>query len=177
MHRLGHLVDGDWQPFRHPRVFGIGKRIVAGVPDSDPSVFQRMLSCLSEPFHFLYVLHTPRGEAQPARYQSPLMSISEVEGFLARFGRFLSSDGRFDLWACSPGSDGTVVWDRHVQLFAYGPVEQFASALRSLGFQEGQTLLPGPHEHHYRAELDSLARELIEAIDWSSSPLRPEDEQ
>jgi hypothetical protein len=177
MHRLSHLVDETWQPYRHPRLFSAGERVLAGVPDSDPEVFGRMLSCLSEPFHLLYVLHTPRGEAEPARYQSPLMSASEVEGFLVRFWHYLSSDSRFDLWAHSPSNGGTVVWDRHDQLFAYGPVEQFSSVLRSLGFREGTTCVPSPHQHHYRAEMDCAARELMESINWSSSPLRPEDEQ
>jgi hypothetical protein len=177
MYRLGHLVNGEWIAHVHPAVFESGMRLVAGVPNSDPAIFGRMLECMAPPFHLLYVLHTPRGEGQPGRYQSPLLSLSEVNDFLARYAPFLSADARFDLWAHSPGDDGTVVWDRHDQLFAYGPLDRFANALQSMGFTTGATSIPTPHEHHYRAEFDHLAKQLLTEFDWSHSPLRSEDEQ
>ncbi|WP_454831320.1 hypothetical protein [Pseudoxanthomonas wuyuanensis] len=177
MHRLGHLVNGEWVAHSHPAVFEVGERIVAGVPGGDPSIFERMIECLEAPYYLLYVLHTPRGEAQPGRHQSPALSLSEVKGFLAQFGPFLSADARFDLWAHSPSDSGTVAWDRHNLLFAYGPLARFSTALRSLGFTTGNPSIPVPHEHHYRADFDGLAQDLMAALDWSFSPLRPEDQQ
>ncbi len=177
MHRLTHLVEGRWVPHSHPAVFTTGERIVAGVPNSDPSVFGKLLECLEPPYFLLYVLHTPRGEAEPGRYQSPPVSSAEAYDFLQRFAPFLSADARFDLWAHSPGSHGTVVWDRHDQLFGYGPVAQFSSALTSLGFTAGAPEIPSPHQHHYHAELDHLSADVMRAFEWQMSPLRPEDEQ
>jgi hypothetical protein len=177
MYRMGHLVNGDWVAHSHLPVFESGDRIVAGVPGGDPTIFERMVECLNPPYHLLYVLHTPRGEAQPGRYQSPALSLSDVRDFLVRFSPFLSGDARFDLWAHSPSDSGTIVWDRHNQLFAYGPIERFSTALRSLGFTTGQTSVPSPHEHHYRAEFDNLAKDLVGAFNWSHSPLREEDKQ
>lgn len=177
MYRLGHLVNGEWLAHSYPPVFEAGDRIVAGVPGSDPSIFARMVECMEPPYYLLYVLHSPRGEAEAGRYQSDALSLSEVKGFLAQFGAFLSGDARFDIWAHSPSDNGTVVWDRHDQLFAYGPIEQFSAALQSLGFTAGSPLVPVPHEHHYRAELDHFARDIMSSFNWSYSPLRPEDEQ
>lgn len=125
----------------------------------------------------LLALCTPRGEAEAGRYQSHALSLSEVKGFLAKFGAFLSGDARFDIWAHSASDEGTVVWDRHDILFAYGAIEQFSATLRSLGFSEGSPSVPVPHEHHYRAELDQFAEEIMSSFNWSYSPLRPEDEQ
>lgn len=177
MFRLGHLVEGEWTAHSHPAVFNADGRVHAGVPGGDPVVFERLVACLPPPYHLLYVLHTPRTEAEPGRYQSPELSFDELKAFLERFAPYLSGDGRFELWAYSPTDGGMVVWDRHNQLFGYGPVEAFAAALRALGFTSGQPEIPVPHTHYYRVELDDLAREVIAAFDWSVSPLRPEDEQ
>lgn len=132
---------------------------------------------MSPPYYLLYLLHTPRGEAEPGRYQSPPLSLDELKGFLARFAAFFRADARFDLWAHSPQDDATVVWDRHNLLFGYGPVNRFAEALLSLGFTHGVPQVPVPHEHHYRSEFDHLARDVVAAFDWSVSALSPEDEQ
>ena len=129
MFRLGHLVHGEWVAFSQPAVFECGGRIVAGVAGSDPLVFERLVEQLEPPYYLLYLLHTPRGEAEPGRYQSPKLSLTEVTAFLARFRRFLSADARFDLWAHAPSENATVVWDRHDKLFAYGPLDRYASAL------------------------------------------------
>lgn len=96
---------------------------------------------------------------------------------MAEFGTYLSSDARFDLWLHSPSENATIVWDRHNQLFAYGPLHRFATELRSLGFAEGQSAVPVPHQHHYRSENDTKATDLISWCSWWRSPLRPEDEQ
>jgi hypothetical protein len=96
---------------------------------------------------------------------------------MAQFGAYLSSDARFDLWAYSPTERATVVWDRHNQLFAYGPLEKFTTQLKALGFYGGKADVPVPHQHHYRQEFDVQAAQLLAAVAWSYSPLRPEDEQ
>lgn len=177
MYRLGHLVNGEWVAHSHRPVFHLGERLVAGVPGGDPAVFAALVECLEPPYHLLYVLHTPRGEANAGRYQSPLVSLEQVTEFVTRFKDFLCADARFDLWAHSPSENGTIVWDRHNQLFGYGPVDRLATKLISMGFSAGQSDVPAPHEHHYRAELDGLAKDVIAALNWSYSPLRPQDEQ
>lgn len=177
MHRLGHLVGGQWVAYTHRPVFTADERIVAGVPGSNPALFRHLVGCLEPPYYLLYVLHTPRGEGEPGRYQSPAISRSQIDGFLTTFAALLSGDGRFDLWVHSSLSGGTLVWDRHDRLFGYGPVDRLSDKLTSLGFIEGHPEIPVPHQHYYRAELDSLAKGGMAAFEWSYATLRPEDEQ
>ncbi|MEA9579655.1 hypothetical protein VC218_12295 [Xanthomonas nasturtii] len=177
MYKLGHLEDGQWRAHSHPAVFETTDRVVAGVSGGDPAIFEQLIECMEPPYYLLYVLHTTRGEAEPGRYQSPALEFPEVKAFLARFSAFLSADARYDLWAHSRASLATVVWDRHNQLFAYGPLEKFSARLQAIGFTAGKTAVPTPHEHHYRPEFDQLAKELMAAFNWSFSPLRPEDAQ
>lgn len=177
MYRLGQLVNGEWIAYSHQRLYERKDYIVAGVPGSDPGVFERLVRCMAPPYYLLYVLHTPRGEAPPGRYQSPALSEAEVSGFIERFGSFLRADGRFDLWAHSPSENATLVWDRHDQIFGYGPLDRFSGALEEAGFSVGSPNVPAPHEHHYRVECDHLAKQIMGALDWSFSPLQPADEQ
>lgn len=183
MYRLGHLVEEQWVEHSHPAVFRCHTsesgtpQIVAGVPSSDPTVVLKLAQCLEEPLFLLYVLHTPRGEAEPGRYQSPELPFDEVQELFEEFRPFLSSDGRFDLWLYSPSQQATVVWDRHNLLYGYGPLECYKAALEAASFIEGDLPALGEHTHHYRAELDPYAKALISRFHWLQSPLRPEDEQ
>lgn len=183
MHKLSYLQGNEWIAHTHGACYALPdesaaiRRLTATVPAGDPVVFERLAASMQAPYLLLYVLHTPRGEGEPGRYQSPELSLDELHAFMARFGPYLSADARFDLWAYSPAEQATIVWDRHDQLFGYGPLDRFAAELRALGFNAGDVNVPAPHMHHYRAEYDALANELLEALPWSYSALRPEDEQ
>lgn len=182
MHKVSHLVDGNWVENSSEPVFALKfvggvDRLVASVPAGTSEPFERLVLCMEAPYLLLYVLHTPRGEGEPGRYQCPELSTDEFRSFMKRFGKFLSSDARFDLWAYSPRERSTVVWDRHNELFCYGPIERFTSELLSVGFQAGDLAGSVPHQHHYRPEFDMDATELLERFPWSYSPLREEDEQ
>jgi hypothetical protein len=184
MYKLSHLVDGRWAQHSYRPEFSIGSvggvdRVAAGVPGGDPTPFERLVLSLEEPYLLLYVLHTPRGEGDAGRYQSPELTSAQFRAFVERFGAYLSSDARFDLWAYSPSERATVVWDRHNQLFAYGPLARFDSELSSLGFQqtEWESAASVPHQHHYRVENDADAQAVLAWSEWTRTPLRPEDEQ
>ncbi|MBB3932971.1 hypothetical protein GGR25_004035 [Kaistia hirudinis] len=180
MFRLGHSVDGDWVEHVYPPVYRInekGDRITATIPHGDPSIF-RALALASEPPHLLlYVLHTPRGEGEAGRYQSPELSNEAVADFIDKYAAFLRQDGRFDLWIHAPRASTTIVWDRHNLLHAYGDAERFGERLGELGYRAGEIVVPYPHEHHYHMELDDMAQGLLDDVDWYRTPLRPEDEQ
>ncbi len=183
MNKISHRVAEIWIAHSFAPTFEIitngsdGDHVLAGVPGGDAVPFETLIQCLEPPYLLLYVLHTPRGEGAPGRYQSPPLSFGQVRGFVSQYGAFFSVDSRFDLWAHSPSSRATVVWDRHNQLFGYGPVDSFLRALRSIGFTPGEVSLQFPHVHHYRQEFDDDAAKVMDAFQWSYSPLRPEDEQ
>lgn len=178
MCKLSHLVENEWVEHSFAPIFALEEnRIAGGVPGGDASIFETLVMCLSEPILVLYILHTPRGEADPGRYQSPELSMNDFRAFIGKYRDFLSSDARFDIWAHSSHDHATVVWDRHNKFFAYGPLPKFVSQLQAKGFVEGTIRPLGTHQHHYRAEQDALARSLIDEYQWCYSPLRPEDEQ
>lgn len=177
-----HGDDGDI-PFSHPAVYQVSttpsgiRRVIAGIPDGDAKVFSAIASCLEPPYFVLYVLHTPRGEGEPGRYQSPALSSEEFSEFVEKYADFLKADSRFDIWMHSPNSGGTVVWDRHNLLFAYGHLSSYEQALVELGFTQGTASVDFPHMHFYRAEFDDAAKSLLDYFAWGHKPLQPEDEQ
>lgn len=184
MRKLDYWSGMDWTEHSFSAQFACTgaaagtSRLVVGVPHGNAEIVKSLVSSLEPPYFLLYVLHTPRGEGKPGRYQSPGLSREQLYEFISEFGPFLSGDARFDLWARSPSENATVVWDRHNLLFAYGPLDRYTAVLHSLGFVQGTApKVPEPHAHHYRHELDEDARKLLSVFEWSWSPLRPEDEQ
>lgn len=182
MHKLSYALADSWAPFSHRPVYSMSSadssaRLVAGVPAGDSLPFATLVASLAPPYLLLYVLHTPRGEGAEGRYQSPAISLQEFQDFMGRFGAFLSADARFDIWAYSMEDKATIVWDRHNQIFAYGPIGQYVERLNALGFAAGDPSIPFPHRHHYRQEFDEDAKALLGSLPWSHSMLRPEDEQ
>lgn len=181
MFKLGSLRGDDWVEHSHPPVFkveeGSGGKVWATAPGGDPITFERLARCLTPPLMLLYVLHTPRGEGRPGRYQGPPMSGDEFRAFISRFANYLQADGRFDLWVHSEHDAATVVWDRHNLIHAYGRRECMVEALRALGFGAGEPSIDFAHQHHYRPSHDEDARELLACAPWRYSPLEPADEQ
>lgn len=184
MQKLSSFIAGVESPYGYFTAYarrtttGGTERLVTTAPQGKATIIEALLSQLEAPFFLLYLLHTPRGgEAEAGRYTSPELSRKEVEEFLHRFATFFQADARFDLWFHSPQSQATLVWDRHNQIYAYGPLGAFEAALTALGFTEGEPELRVPHVHHYRAECDADAKAVIDAFTWRHAPLRPEDEQ
>jgi hypothetical protein len=181
MHKIRHEIDGQYREHSFPAHFklamaGTVRRVHAGLPAGSLDPFKALMSQLEPPLLLLYVLHMPRGEAEPGRYESEETSQAEVIRLVDRFAGFLCSDSRFDLWVYSPSERATIVLDRHHQLFAYGPLDRFSSALRALGYEEGEVAVPFPHMHQYMPEFDSDAKAFLGALAWSRSDLQPEDE-
>lgn len=183
MYKLSYQNGSDWSEYCFEPIFtqsiteSGSARIVAGVPQGDPSIFERLTLTSQPPYILLYILHTPRGEGDAGRYQSNDLSREELSSFISHFRDYFCGDARFDIWAYSPTDKTTVVWDRHNQLFAYGKIEGIVAELKEIGYRPGNPIIPTPHQHHYRQEFDVHAREVLSALTWSYSPLRPEDEQ
>lgn len=184
LQKLSSSIAGVESPYGYFKAFARRttesgtERLVTTAPQGKSTVVEALLATLEAPFLLLYILHTPRSdEAEPGRYRSPELSAAEVLAFLHRFGTYLQADARFDLWFHSPQSKATLVWDRHNQVYAYGPLDAYEAALTALGFTEGEPELRIPHVHHYRAECDADAAAVMGAFAWRYSALRPEDEQ
>lgn len=115
------------------------------------------------------------GSAGPLSVFRPL-PFDSVAGFCRRFATFLESDGRHHLWISSPEAGGTLVYDQHEWIWAYGDLPTYLDVLADLGLREGEIELPFPHAHQYHPENDADARALMEYWEWIHSPLRPGDE-
>lgn len=153
---------------------GTDARIVIVPTTGKHDVLRHLTEIVQGPFQLLYVLHSPRGEGEAGRYQSPELTQAETAAFLERFEPFLTADARADLWVRAIGSEALLVWDRHDEVYAYGATEAVVDKLRALGFQEA------PHAHylhrlHYRPECDADAAALLAALAWTRSDLQPGD--
>jgi hypothetical protein len=171
-------VDRDCSPTFAKQTLNSGtERLAIGLPRSVINTFRLLAGAMSEPFFVLYVLHTPRGEGEPGRYQSEEISHAQLDKFLERFEGFLSGDARHDVWVRSLADGDQIVWTRHNDIFAYGNLAKFIRRLGELGFTNQEPPVLGDHLHHYRPEFDAEAAGVLSAFDWYRTPLRPEDEQ
>ena len=153
------------------------ERLAIGLPRSATMTFRCLAEVMTEPFFVLYVLHTPRGEGEPGRYQSEEISKTQLDKFLERFERYLAGDARHDVWVRSVSNGDLIVWDRHNNIFAYGDLPRFVKRLSELGFKDQEPPKLGVHQHYYRQELDSEAADLLSVFDWHRTPLLAEDAQ
>ena len=181
--RLSEFRRPDWVPVRYDGVFmrqtfGDGSESIVVAPADDPfSLLLDLAQIGGTHFYILWVLHTARGGSGAGRYQSPLLSLDDVSGLLHEQRSLLTEDGRHDLWLHSPNSSAMLVWDRHELLHLYGPLSSFEARLLKAGLKPGEPQIPAPHAHNYYPEFDAAERAFAAAIDWSISPLRPEDVQ
>ena len=182
--KLHHRPANRWVEHVHPPIFAREttsagtERLVAGLPvHQAAAIFTQLAGLTAPPYTLLYVLHAPRGEGEPGRYQSPDLDLAEFRAFMRRFGRYLAADGRHDLWVHSREANATLVWDHHNLLYAYGPLDRFAEALAARGFGPGRPSLDFEHVHHFRARFDGAAAELLARYEWLMTPLREGDYQ
>lgn len=163
--------------FRRETTSSGGNRLVAGFRDGDAALLLQLSGNVPGPFEILYVLHTPRGEGTPGRYQSPEISREELALFLDEYGEFLGCDARVDFWLHCITTGATLVWDRHNLLYAYGPISDFEVELEAHGFSTGEPTIPSPHAHNYHQANDAVAMRVLKHWSWQRSDLRPEDWQ
>lgn len=180
--KMQHFVEGRLEPFHHGNTFAREQttgpeRVRIGPRGGQRYLFGTLASVLGPPYKLLYLLHTSRTDAELGRYESPWLEDAELTSFLDRFGQFIAEDARHDLWVLGGGGSGTIVWDRHDLVYAYGPIPTYVMMLESAGFREGWPTWPVPHAHCYNPEWDEAEREILRAFDWNRTPLRPEDEQ
>jgi hypothetical protein len=180
VYKLGWLPDGkNEQCYGYPNVWAreatTGPDRLAIAPDSGyVNLLEGLAECLEEPYLLLYVLVVPRCGGEPGRYQSGSFSLSQLQQFLSDYSDFLEKDARHNLWIRS--DEGTLVYDRHNVIYAYGPLERFVAILDSAGLTESNEVrYPSPHAHHYHAEFDPDETRILDSEDWTISPLRSGD--
>jgi hypothetical protein len=180
--KLGDPLS-DNRPVEYGRVWmeekttGSARLRIAASTDG-AELLQRLARTWTGSMGVLYVLLVPRqGRREPGRYQSPIpLTLAQVNEFLAQFKDFFESDGRHHVWVASPEGGGTLVFDNHNWICAYGDLAAYRDALRDAGYAEGVFKLPVPHSHHYHAERDVDEEAVMQYWDWKYCPLQPGDD-
>ena len=152
-------------------------RLVIAPREGHIDLMLKLASCCQGPYGILYVLVVPRSENQSAgRYQSPNpVDYLELEKFFMKYKKVLETDGRHHVWIASASKEGTLVYDQHNVIFAYGTLDKFEVILKEEGFSLGQVKFPTPHAHHYHSENDIEINELLNHWGWIKSPLSGND--
>jgi hypothetical protein len=183
MLKISVLHENSWIERDCPAVFAREKlgtateRLIVNLPRLATNTFRKMTELMKEPFMVLYVLHTPRIDKEPGRYQSEEITTEQLHDFLSRFEPFLCCDARHDVWVRSVSTGDFIVWDRHNDIFIYGDLDKFVKVLVDIGFKEQRVSTLAEHRHFYREEFDADALALLMTFDWHRTPLRAEDEQ
>ena len=181
LHKLTADRDGVDVPIRWPRVFRResttgGGRLAIAVSEDASDLLNALVECLGHEFFLLYVLVVPRGPELPGRYQSPLLQLADVRIVLDQYSALFEQDGRHHVWIGAADGAGTIVYDRHNIIYAYGPLPRFEELLQRRGFERGQFTLATPHAHHYHHQFDTSVRALLDRWDWHRTELRAEDD-
>jgi hypothetical protein len=153
-------------------------RLMIGPSANHTALLFELAGCWEvKSFWLLYVLVVDRGTHQAGRYQSPRCAdTEELRAFLAKYASFLEQDGRHTFWIASESGEGTLVYDRHNVIFAYGPTEKYQAVLQRHGFTESAVAYPEPHMHLYYEEFDGAEEEVLSFWDWQFSPLQEESD-
>jgi hypothetical protein len=132
---------------------------------------------LTSPFYILYVLVVSRLDNEHGRYQSPLIETKDkLKDFLTEYKEYFETDGRHHIWICTIDNSGTLIYDQHNVIFAYGQLDTYISILKSEGFKEQEFSFPAPHAHAYNQSNDKFEESILQHWDWNHFPLADGDE-
>jgi len=187
MHKLGahRESSGDFHEqvpwsfndvYRREKTTGADRLVIA--PSKDQiGVLLDLATVWSGDYWLLYVLLVSRCDQEPGRYQSPkLLTYDELASFCSQFKQYLETDGRHHFWIGSANQVGTLVYDQHNIIYAYGPLEQYEALLTRRGLRSGEISIPSPHTHCFNPENDQQEKNFLGHWQWIRTPLRDGDE-
>ncbi len=151
--------------------------IVVGLSQSHIDAVLKLISMLKGSFYVLYVLHTPRTDAEPGRYQSQELTYDAVSSLLTRFKEFFENDARHDIWIHSPITNTTIVYDRHNLIYIYGFTDEQINFIDRKGLKREHVSIPYPHVHSYTSAHDNFESKIVNEYQWTRMPLQNEDSQ
>ena len=167
-HNFGNLYDIE-------RTTSCDRLVIA--PDSNQvDLLTKLTNHLTPSFYLLYVLLVSRLGYESGRYQSPLFETHEmVLAFLKKYQEYIETDGRFHLWVGTVNHSGTLVFDHHNVIFAYGQTDKYIKVLKQEGFRKHRICFPSPHTHNYYPDNDKYEDSITQECDWKHFPLMEGD--
>ena len=182
MYKFGGVDDEVEREYLYDHVWELDSttdadRLVIAPKYGHVELLQELTAEWTGSFGLLYVLLMPRTNNVAGRYQSPEpMDREGINTFLETFVSFLETDGRHHLWIGSSDDDGTLVYDQHNVIFAYGDLAHYKTVLAEHGLREGATRFPFPHSHKFHQENDAQEQKLVDYCAWLWSELQDGDE-
>jgi hypothetical protein len=183
MIKFGKIVsEGEDNSYDYGNVYfreklSVGERLTIGPSSNHVNLMLSLAKTLPiQQFVILYVSLLSHTGKESGRYQSPFLeSFSELEQFFLKFKQFFETDGRHHVWIGSPANNGTMVYDQHNVIFAYGDLNVYKELLDTNGFVNREFRFPAPHSHHYHTENIKYEEDLFNYFAWIYSPLQSED--
>jgi hypothetical protein len=160
-----------WIPIQYEDVYkrqtisGV-HRVVIASKQNGIDLLRNLLHHYSGPFQLIYMLVTPPEGYEPMRYELEGLEKEEVEEFLSQYRDFLSTDARHHVWIHARTSGGTLIYDEHDWIYAYGAQEAVTQWLIENDFSESLPEIPFPHLHNENAANDQAMTELLRALPW-----------
>ncbi len=186
LYKFGFLRDpsqGDEdEPYVYPDLWDVEptagpERLIIAPSRGHVDLLLDLARCLAEPFMVLYVLLSPRRDHERGRYQSPApLGRDALRSFFKTFRDYFESDGRHHVWIKSWEGEGTLVYDHHNVIYAYGPLEGYEEVVQRRGLRRGKVSFPAPHAHHFHAHCDESEDRLFSRWAWIRFPLGEQDE-
>jgi hypothetical protein len=170
---------GTWDPergwvpvqqgnrFQYQNISGV-KRILISTENDPLGLISDLLEFYSSPFRFSYFIVSSTDVGEPSKYELQGLSREQLTHILNQFSEFFRSDARHHLWIHATGG-GTLIYDEHDWIYAYGSQNEIASFLTGTGFEEKPPEIPFPHLHNEPRENDVRMRELLNSYEWKKS--------
>lgn len=148
------------------------QRLIIGPSGSHIDMLLDLSDLFEEPFRIIYVLVDPIGvkEDDTGRFEfDGEMTRAEMRAFFERFREFFECDARHHIWVTA--KNGTVIYDQHNILYAYGPILDIEQILLSKGLTPGDVEFPYPHMHAFHQEMNPHLEALLKEYNWRWFPL------
>jgi hypothetical protein len=159
-----------WVPVLHQNLYhaqnisGVNRLLIS--TSGDPlTLLKQLLNFYGEPYRFSYFLINATESGTPTRYELSLLNRESLVGILDSYATLLRSDARHHIWIHASGG-GTLIYDEHDWIYAYGSQSEIVEHLQSLGFADGIPEIPFPHLHNEDRSLDAEQEKMLEAYDW-----------
>ncbi len=182
MFKLGYYINNELQEYHYSGLYNVEQnssyeRILIGLEQGHIDTVLDLMAVLKGPFYMLYVLHTPRTDNEPGRYQSEALTYDEMSILLNHFKKFYENDSRHDIWIHSPETNTTIVYDRHNLIYLYGFTDEHVHIIKEKRLKKEPVNIPSPHVHNYNAEYDIFESKLVNEYQWVRTPSHNEDSQ